>query len=41
MAMNSENLGAIIKENEALDKKIWALEAYRGKTAILGGSRVI
>jgi hypothetical protein len=40
-AMNSENLGAIIKENEALDKKIWALEAYRGKTVILGGSRVI
>jgi hypothetical protein len=30
-AVNSENLGARITENGALDQKIWALEAFRGK----------
>jgi hypothetical protein len=30
-AMNSENMGARIMENGALDQKIWALEAFRGK----------
>jgi hypothetical protein len=29
--MNSEILGARIRENRALDQKIWALEAFRGK----------
>jgi hypothetical protein len=37
--MNSNNLGARIMENGALDKKIWALEAFKVKTIILGGSR--
>jgi hypothetical protein len=36
--MNSENLGARITENGALDGKIWALEALKGKTVFLGGS---
>jgi hypothetical protein len=40
-AMNYENLGARITENRALDKKIWALEAFRGKTIFLWGSRTI
>jgi hypothetical protein len=31
-AMNSENLDTKITENGALDHKIWALEACRGKT---------
>jgi hypothetical protein len=30
--MDSENLGARITENGALGQKIWALEAFRGKT---------
>jgi hypothetical protein len=30
-AMNSENLGARIIENRALDQKIWALEAFGAK----------
>jgi hypothetical protein len=33
---NSENLGARITENGALDRKIWALEAFRGKTVFSG-----
>jgi hypothetical protein len=39
--MNSENLGARIMENGAWNQKIWALEAFRGKTVFLGGSRAI
>jgi hypothetical protein len=39
--MNSENLGARIMENGAWNQKIWALEAFRGKTVFSGGSRVI
>jgi hypothetical protein len=39
-AMNSKNLGARITENEALNQKIWALEAFRGKTVFSGGSGV-
>jgi hypothetical protein len=39
--MNSENLGARIKRNRALDQKIWALEACRGKTVFSRGSGVI
>jgi hypothetical protein len=35
--MNSENLGVRIRENGALDQKIWALEAFRGKMVFLGG----
>jgi hypothetical protein len=34
-AMNYENLGARITENRALDQKIWAIEAFRGKTIFL------
>jgi hypothetical protein len=34
--MNSENLGARITENGALDQKRWALEAFRGKVVFLG-----
>jgi hypothetical protein len=37
IVMNSENLGARIRENGALDQKIWALEAFRGKMVFLGG----
>jgi hypothetical protein len=40
-AMNSENLGARIIRNGALDQKICALEACRGKIVFLGGSRVV
>jgi hypothetical protein len=40
-AMNFENLGARITENEALDKNIWALEAFKGKTVFSGHSREI
>jgi hypothetical protein len=36
--MNSENFGVRITENGAWNQKIWALEAFRGKTIILGGS---
>jgi hypothetical protein len=35
--VNSENLGARIMRNGALDKKIWALEAFKGKTVFSGG----
>jgi hypothetical protein len=31
-AVNSENLGIRITENEAWNQKIWDLEAFRGKT---------
>jgi hypothetical protein len=37
--MNSENLGARGMKNGALDRKIWALEAFNGKTIFLGDSR--
>jgi hypothetical protein len=40
-AMSSENLGVRITENGALDQKIWALKALRGKTFLSGGSGVI
>jgi hypothetical protein len=33
---NSENLGARNTENGALDQKIWALEALRGKIVFVG-----
>jgi hypothetical protein len=33
---NSENLGVRITENGALDRKIWALEAFRGKMVFSG-----
>jgi hypothetical protein len=36
--MNSENLGARNMENGALDTKIWALEAFKGKTVFSRGS---
>jgi hypothetical protein len=39
--MNSVSWGARIMRNEAMDQKIWALEAFRGKMVILGGSGVI
>jgi hypothetical protein len=39
--MNSKNLGARIMENGAWNQKIWALEAFRGKTIFLVGSRPI
>jgi hypothetical protein len=35
-AVNSENLGTIITENEVLDQKIWTLEAFGGKTVFSG-----
>jgi hypothetical protein len=35
--MNSKNLGARIMENEAVDRKVWALEAFKGKTVFSGG----
>jgi hypothetical protein len=34
-SVNSENLGARITENGALDQKIWALEVLKGKMVIL------
>jgi hypothetical protein len=37
-AINSENLGARIMGNGALDQKIWALEVMRGKMVISEGS---
>jgi hypothetical protein len=40
-AMNFENLGARIMENRALDRKIWAFEAFNGKTVFSRGSRQI
>jgi hypothetical protein len=39
--MNSENLGARIMENRVLDRKLWALEAFKGKMVFLGDSGVI
>jgi hypothetical protein len=36
--MNSRNLGARIMENRALDKMIWAFEAFNGKTVFSRGS---
>jgi hypothetical protein len=39
--MNYENLGARITKNGALYRKIWALEAFMGKTVFLGGSEEI
>jgi hypothetical protein len=36
--INSENLGARSVENGALDRKIMALEAFKGKMVLLGGS---
>jgi hypothetical protein len=36
-AMNSENLGARIMRNGALDQKIWVLEACKGKMVFSGG----
>jgi hypothetical protein len=39
--MNSENLGARITCNEALDQKIRALEACRGKIVFSRGSGVV
>jgi hypothetical protein len=41
--MNSENLGVRITKNGALDQKLWALEAFRGKTVfrrLWGNSRI-
>jgi hypothetical protein len=35
--MNSENLGARIMENGARDRKICALEAFKGQIVFLGG----
>jgi hypothetical protein len=40
-AINSDNLGVRITENGALGQKIWALEAFKGKTVFSGGSGVI
>jgi hypothetical protein len=37
--MNYENLDARSMENEALDRMIWALEAFKGKMVLSGGSR--
>jgi hypothetical protein len=39
--MNSEIFGAEMIENGALDRKIWALEYFKGKTVFLGGSEGI
>jgi hypothetical protein len=39
--MNSENLGARITGNRALDQKIWALEAFKGKIVFSRCSRGI
>jgi hypothetical protein len=39
--MNSKNLSARIMENRAWNQKIWAMEAFGGKTIFLGGSGVI
>jgi hypothetical protein len=38
---NSMNFSARITENGALDRKIWALEYFKGKTVFLGGSEGI
>jgi hypothetical protein len=35
--MNSKNLGVRIKQNGALDQKIWYLEVFSGKTVFSGG----
>jgi hypothetical protein len=34
--MNSENLGARMVENGALNQKIWAPEAFRGSCEVWG-----
>jgi hypothetical protein len=34
--MNSENLGARSTGNRALDRKIWVLEALKGRMVISG-----
>jgi hypothetical protein len=39
--MNCKNLGTRIMENGALDRKIWALEVFKGKTVFSGGSEGI
>jgi hypothetical protein len=39
--MNFENLGTRIAENGAWNQKICSLEAFRGKTVFLEGSRAI
>jgi hypothetical protein len=39
--MNFENLGTRIAENGAWNQKICSLEAFRGKTIFLEGSRAI
>jgi hypothetical protein len=39
--VNSQNLGARITKNGALDQKIWALEAFRVKRSYQECSRVI
>jgi hypothetical protein len=36
--IKSENLGARITEKGALDRKIWALKALKGRTVIFEGS---
>jgi hypothetical protein len=36
--MNFENLGIKITKNRVLDRKIWALEALKGKTLLSRGS---
>jgi hypothetical protein len=35
--MNYENLGTRIMENRARDRKIWALEAFKGNTTFSRG----
>jgi hypothetical protein len=39
--MISENLGTRSAENRTLDRKIWALQAFKGKTYPSEGSRGI
>jgi hypothetical protein len=34
--MNSKNLGTRSTENRTLDRKIWALEGFKGKTVLSG-----
>jgi hypothetical protein len=36
--MNFENFGTRSMENGVVDRKIWALEALKGRTVISGGS---
>jgi hypothetical protein len=36
--MNSKNLGTRSTENRTLDRKIWALEGFKGKTVLSGCS---